>query len=98
MEYDIVLATRNRHTMLSVSIPLMLSQSKLPRNFILVDASDDHNIIKTTVHSMFIRAPSSVKLHIIHTHPGTSYQRNIGLKSVLSPIVLICCNKMIMPK
>ncbi len=88
MEYDIVLATRNRHSMLSISIPLMLSQSKLPSNFILVDSSDDHNIIKTTVNHAFLKASSTVKLQIIHTNPGSAYQRNIGLKSVQSPIVI----------
>jgi hypothetical protein len=51
MEFDIVLPTRNRQMALQLSIPLMLSQSRLPLHFIVVDSSDSHSEVRQLVES-----------------------------------------------
>ena len=87
MEYDIVLVTRNRPVVLPVSVPLMLSQSRPPRNFIVVDASDDHETVKTTLEPLCgTLRPGSFT--VMRAEPGTARQRNIGLEHADSPVVV----------
>lgn len=87
MEYDIVLVTRNRPVILPISVPLMISQSKPPANFILVDSSDDHEAVKRTVGKLFV-SNKPINFVLSRSEPGTSHQRNVGLKHVTSPIVI----------
>ncbi|OPY70191.1 MAG: Glycosyl transferase family 2 [Syntrophorhabdaceae bacterium PtaU1.Bin034] len=88
MDYDIVIATRNRDLALQVSLPLMLAQRRLPRRLIVVDSSDDHGRIRRTVEKAAADARArGVVVDIIRSDPGSSYQRNIGLRSVGSPVV-----------
>ena len=88
MNYDIVLATRNRRSVLNVSIPLMLSQSRQPTNFILVDSSDDHQSIARSVREIFSAFRGQTVLKLIESKPGTAVQRNVGLNYVESEIVM----------
>ncbi len=89
LEFDIVLATRNRQQILQLSIPLMLAQDRLPRRFIVVDSSDDHSATRRAVEDVFNRAETSVQLVILESPTaGSSYQRNIGLQCVASPVVI----------
>jgi glycosyltransferase involved in cell wall biosynthesis len=88
MSYDIVLATRNRQTILKISLPLMLSQGRLPRRFIVVDASDDHREVCDVVKHAFHEASATAELQIVESRPGSSLQRNIGLRHVESPVVI----------
>jgi len=88
MEFDIVLATRNRASILPISIRLMLSQERLPVRFIVADASDNHSEVKTIVESIFREAAVPTELIVLRSEiSGSSYQRNLGLKHVKSPIV-----------
>jgi len=87
MEYDIVLITRNRPDVLRISIPLMLAQSRVPRNFIVVDASDDHESVRQVIENLWTRE-TPPRLSILHDEPGTSRQRNVGLRCVSSPVVI----------
>ena len=88
MEFDIVVATRNRQLALPLSVPLMLSQNRLPRRFIVVDASDNHMEVRTILERIISDSNVNVDLQIINSAAGSSLQRNIGLKYVQSPVVL----------
>ena len=89
LQFDIVLATRNRQQVLQLSIPLMLAQNRLPRRFIVVDSSDDHSAARGVVEDAFSRAETPVQLLIFESPTaGSSYQRNIGLQYVGSPVVI----------
>jgi len=89
LEFDIVLATRNRQRVLQLSIPLMLAQNRLPRRFIVVDSSDDHSATRRAVEDAFNRRKTSVQLLILESPiAGSSRQRNIGLQCVGSRVVI----------
>ena len=88
MEYDIVIATRNRKLALELSIPLMLSQGRRPRRLIIVDSSDNHHEIRDAVDKIWRRADQEMELQIIRSEPGAAYQRNVGLNYVHSPVVM----------
>jgi glycosyltransferase involved in cell wall biosynthesis len=88
MEFDIVIATRNRREALSLSVPLMLSQTRLPGQLIVVDSSDDHDAVQETVEKAAERASSCTQIKIIRSAPGSSFQRNLGLRYVKAPVVL----------
>lgn len=85
MDYEIVIATRNRAEALALSIPLMLAQSRPPRRLIIVDSSDDHAEIARTVREAASGSPIEVKLR--HTEPGVTLQRNLALLDVEAPVV-----------
>jgi glycosyltransferase involved in cell wall biosynthesis len=89
LDYDIVIATRNRQGMLKMSIPLMLGQSAPPRKLIVVDSSDDHQLTRESVHtaaSDWIRAGGIVE--IVQSSTGLCHQRNKGLQHVESSVVM----------
>jgi glycosyltransferase involved in cell wall biosynthesis len=85
MNYDVVIATKNRPEALKISIPLILNQSILPETLIVVDSSDDHGLIRKTVEEI---VRDKVQLVIVRTMPNLPQQRNIGLKHVESSIVI----------
>lgn len=85
--YDVVIATRNRQAVLQLSVPLMLSQTPLPANFIVVDSSDDHDGVKRALESVFKKTNTSVYLEVLRSEAGSSLQRNVGLEFVKSPVV-----------
>jgi len=87
MDYDVVVATRNRPEALRLSIPLILGQGRPPHQLIIVDASDDHEQTRQSV----IRAvgDSPVKLEILYSRqPNIALQRNMGIDCVKSPVVM----------
>lgn len=88
MDFDIVIATRNRQHALQLSLPLMLAQSRLPRQLIVVDSSDNHEEVRRTVEQAVAQANTGVTLQIMRSNPGSSLQRNVGLKQVKAPVVL----------
>ncbi len=88
MDFDIVIATRNRRAALQVSVPLMLSQSRLPTRLIVVDASDDHGEVRKAVEQCVQAARTPVALRIVESEPGSALQRNVGLRSVTAPVVM----------
>ena len=87
MDYDVVIATRNRPEALQISIPLILNQTLAPRKLIIVDASDDHEEIRQTVTNTVSDSP--VTLEILESvQRNSALQRNIGLEHVESPVVM----------
>lgn len=87
MEFDIVLATRNRLPQLRNSLPLILAQQRLPERMIVVDASDDHDEAANGIRDIVERSGRDVKLEIHNTAAGSSRQRNCGLECVRAPVV-----------
>lgn len=87
LNFDIVIVTRNRHDYLKLSIPLMLRQSRLPANFIVIDSSDDHEKTKQVVNSIFNSTNVDCNLCIHKSGMGIPLQRNVGMQFVRSPIV-----------
>ncbi len=89
LDFDIVIATRNRRDALRLSLPLMLGQDRLPRRLVLVDSSDDHGEIVRLVEGIVAKASPRVGVEIARSAPGSSLQRNMGLKMAVSPVVLL---------
>ena len=87
MEFDIILVTRNRQAVLEISIPLMLTQSRQPKNFIVVDASDQHNAVNNSVGEIFKNNSNGINYKIVRAEAGISQQRNVGLCYAKSEIV-----------
>lgn len=89
MDFDILIATRNRQQTLRLSLPLMLSQSVLPRRVIIVDSSDDHDLTRRIVSEIATQVTTKADFQLHQTEAGTALQRNFGLKHVGSPVVFI---------
>lgn len=87
LDFDIVIATRNRQSVLPLSLRTMLSQSRLPRHLIVVDSSDDHSEVRQIVESAVGTIDGRIDSQIIRSERGLTYQRNVGLKRVQSPVV-----------
>ena len=87
LRFDIVIATRNRQSILKLSIQTMLSQSRLPHRFIVVDSSDDHSEVQQIVKNAVGAGMAGVDLQVIRSASGAAYQRNLGLSYVQSPVV-----------
>jgi glycosyltransferase involved in cell wall biosynthesis len=86
MDYDVVIATRNRIEALKLSIPLILRQSRKPNQLIIVDSSEDYEVVRKTV--THAAADFSDTIKILHTKPNSAHQRNFGLEYVKAPVVM----------
>lgn len=89
MDFDIVIATRNRVEALRLSLPLMLSQSCRPRSLIVVDSSDNHREVARTVTQIAQDVAPGARLVVLRSAPGSSLQRNTGLDAAVSPVVML---------
>ena len=88
MNYDCVIATRNRISALRMSVPLIFAQDVLPGRLIIVDASDDHESVKSEVINI-CKANNFGNLIVVKADaPNLTRQRNIGLRHVVAPIVM----------
>ena len=85
LNYSIVIATRNRPAALRLSIPRMLTQTRLPSQLIVVDSSDDHEAVVEVVKACV--EGHLIDWMIINSERGVTRQRNIGLKHVAKPVV-----------
>lgn len=86
LSYDIVMATRNRPEAVALSVPLILAQSRLPREVFIVDSSDDDGPIRKIAQDAADSSP--VPVHYIRSDSGSSYQRNLGLRQVTGDVVI----------
>jgi glycosyltransferase involved in cell wall biosynthesis len=87
LDFDIMIATRNRQSVLPLALQTMLSQSRLPRHLIVVDSSDNHSEVRQIVESAVRPVDTRVDSQVIRSERGLTYQRNVGLKRVQSPVV-----------
>lgn len=83
MDFDIVVVTRNRQSVLPLALRTMLSQARLPKRLIIVDSSDDHALTSQLVGCF----QSTAEIKLLQSDPGIQYQRNVGLQHVTSPVV-----------
>jgi len=83
---DVVIVTRNRPAALSLSLPLVLKQGFRPHQVIIVDSSEDKEPVAALVDEA--ARSSDIPLVLLQSAPGTSLQRNVGLKTVTADIVL----------
>ena len=84
-QYSTVIVTRNRPEALALSLPLMLEQSRLPQEILVVDSSDDPQPNKGLVERL--AAQTDVPLRHMTSPMGMTVQRNIGLTLVKSEVV-----------
>lgn len=87
MDYDIVIATRNRPAALGMSLPLIARQTRQPRKLIIVDASDNPN----TLDAVLRACPPAPGVELLVERPArcnSSFQRNLGLRHVEAPVTL----------
>ncbi|MGC6401632.1 glycosyltransferase family 2 protein [Sphingomonas sp. FW199] len=85
-EYTAVVATRNRHDALALSLPLLIAQQRPPAAIIVVDSSDDRPPIRSLIDR--IAGISPIPVTLIESAAGSSLQRNIGLEQVKTEVVL----------
>jgi glycosyltransferase involved in cell wall biosynthesis len=88
MSYDCVIATKNRLSALRMSIPLILKQDVLPTRLIIIDASDDHDSVKTEVHQISEQLGYKDTIVAKSDASNSARQRNIGLQFVEAPVVM----------
>jgi len=89
MPYDCVIATRNRLNALKMSVPLILKQDAPPDRVIIVDASDDHDAVKTDISELSQRLGYQNTIVINSDSVNSARQRNIGARFVEAPIVMM---------
>lgn len=80
LNYDIIIATRNRLSVLKTSLPLFINQTRKAKSIIIVDSSDDHIRVKTVCESICNNFNTDIKLTIVQSRCGAAFQRNLGLK------------------
>lgn len=89
MTYDIVIATRDRQSVLPLSIPLMLRQSVPPARVIVVDSSSDHVLTRLEVERCTSEwASQGGIVEVIRSAPGLCRQRNEGLMRVTADVTM----------
>ena len=77
--------TRNRSEALALSLPLMLTQSRLPQEILVVDSSDDPRANLALVAKLAATTPVPLRHKV--SPPGMTVQRNIGLAEVSTEVV-----------
>jgi glycosyltransferase involved in cell wall biosynthesis len=88
MSYDCIIATKNRLNALRMSIPLILKQSVLPARLIIVDASDDHDSVKTEARQISERLGFKHTIVARSDESNSARQRNLGLQFAQAPVVM----------
>jgi hypothetical protein len=71
-----------------MSIPLILKQDVLPSRLIIIDASDDHEAVRTEVNEIIQRFGFKDTIVAKSDTSNSARQRNIGLQFVQAPVVM----------
>ena len=71
-----------------MSIPLILKQDVLPERLIVIDASDDHDSVRTEVHEISERLGFKNTIVVKSDASNLARQRNLGLQHVEAPVVM----------
>lgn len=86
LDYEIVIATRNRADALAVSIPLFIAQSRPAKRIIVVDSSTDHAAIVRLCRALAAR--TAIPIEVVESDRASLVrQRNIGLDMVREAVV-----------
>ena len=87
LEYAIVVATRNRYDMLTVSFPRFIDQTRPAARIVIVDRSDAHDEVRRLCESF--RSRTDIPIEVIHgAEANLPAQRNQGLACVDEPVVV----------
>jgi glycosyltransferase involved in cell wall biosynthesis len=86
LTYDVVIATRNRPEAVALSLPLLLTQTRLAAQIFIVDSSDDPGPINALA-TTFARQ-TDIPVHYMRAAAGLTLQRNVGLQHCLSDVVI----------
>ena len=86
MNYSVVVATRNRLDALKLSLPLLLAQTRPPLEIIVVDSTDAPEPIRGIVEE--VARTTAIPVSYLHSAPGTSLQRNLGLARASGEVTL----------
>ena len=86
MDYSVVVATRNRLDALKLSLPLLLAQTRPPLEIIVVDSTDAPEPIRGIVEE--VAPTTAIPVSYLHSAPGASLQRNIGLARARGEVTL----------
>lgn len=86
LTYDIIMATRNRPEAVELSLPLLLRQTRLPQQILIVDSSDDGAPIAAIAAREAAGTP--VPIHYIRSAAGLTHQRNVGLARAGADVVI----------
>lgn len=88
LDYAIVVATRNRLSMLRASVPLFLDQSRPPARIVIVDHSDDHGAVAAWRAEM--ARTTTIPIELVHADRANSaHQRNLGIMRVSEPVTML---------
>jgi hypothetical protein len=71
-----------------MSIPLILKQDVLPERLFVIDASDDHDAVRTEVREISERLGFENTIVVKSDASNSARQRNIGLQFVEAPVVM----------
>jgi hypothetical protein len=88
LTFDVVIATRNRPEALALSIPLLLRQSRLPGQLIVIDSSDNHPPAAAAVAQAVAEAGFTGRVIVEHAEKSAARQRNTGLRHVTADVVI----------
>lgn len=83
--FSTVIVTRNRPAALALSLPLLLTQSRLPERILVVDSSEDMVANRALVDRA--AATSPVPIEHLASAAGMTLQRNVGLTRIESDVV-----------
>ena len=86
LTYDVVMATRNRPEAVALSLPLLLKQTRLPEQILIVDSSDDPAPIRALAEAAAATAPLPVIY--LRAAAGLTHQRNVGLAQCRADVVI----------
>lgn len=86
MDYSVVVATRNRLDALRLSLPLLIAQTRPPLEIIVVDSTDAPEPIRGIVEE--VAATTAIPLTYLHSAPGASLQRNLGVDRARGEVTL----------
>lgn len=84
--YSTVIPTKDRPREAAAAVEDILSQTRLPKQIIVVDASNPPLRLPDSLHRQAEAA--GIELVVSHREPSTSAQRNHGVALVQAPVVL----------
>lgn len=85
LDYDVVMATRNRPEAVALSLPLLIGQTRAPAQILVVDSSEDPGPISAIVADL---ADAPVPVRYLRSDPGLPHQRNVGLAECRAEVVM----------
>jgi glycosyltransferase involved in cell wall biosynthesis len=86
LAYSAVIPTKDRSEAADAAVEVLLGQTRLPERIVVVDASAPAYAPSSSLAARAARL--RVDVVVIESRPSTSAQRNVGARSVETPIVL----------